>query len=386
VWRDGAAHPLDDETRAQIIEANDRYARTGLRVLAIAQRPLPVELAELTPDTVEQDLTFVGLVAMMDPPRPEVAAAVEKCYSAGIRIVMITGDYGLTAESIARRIGIIRGQQARVITGTDLDAMSHADLEEALRGEVLFARVTPEHKLRVVSTLQDMGEVVAVTGDGVNDAPALKKADIGVAMGIAGTDVAKEAADMILTDDNFASIVNAIEEGRAVYHNIRKFTTYIFASNVPEAVPFILFGLTRARIPLALNVMHILAVDLGTDIVPALALGSEMPEPGVMDRPPRSLKEHVIDKTLLTRAYFWLGQSKAGGDGGVLLCLLDQRLLGPIHGSAQLRAALHGGHGDGAGRRRHHPDRQLVCATLRDRIEFSLQPAQQQAHLAGHHH
>ena len=175
VWRDGAAYPLDDATRARILEANDGYARAGLRVLAIAQRPLPLDLAEFTPEAVEQELTFVGLVAMMDPPRPEVAAAVQKCYSAGIRIVMITGDYGLTAESIARRIGIIRGPQARVITGGDLDAMSHADLEVALRDEVLFARVTPEHKLRVVSTLQDMGEVVAVTGDGVNDAPALKR-------------------------------------------------------------------------------------------------------------------------------------------------------------------------------------------------------------------
>jgi magnesium-transporting ATPase (P-type) len=264
-------------------------------------------LTNYTPETVEQDLIFLGLMAMMDPPRPEVAAAVEKCHRAGIQIIMITGDYGLTAESIARRIGIIQGAHPRIISGADLDAMDEQTLKEALQDEVIFARVAPEHKLRVVSTLQELGHIVAVTGDGVNDAPALKKANIGVAMGLAGTDVTKEAADMILTDDNFASIVNAVEEGRAVYANIKKFTTYIFTSNTPEAVPFILFALSRARIPLALNVMHILAVDLGTDMMPALALGAELPEPGVMDNPPRNLKEHVITLPLLWRAYLWLG-------------------------------------------------------------------------------
>ena len=180
-------------------------------------------------------------------------------------------------------------------------------LKEALRDEVIFARVAPENKLRIVRVLQELGHVVAVTGDGVNDAPALKKADIGVAMGMAGTDVAKEAAAMILTDDNFASIVNAVEEGRAVYANIKKFCTYIFTSNTPEAVPFILFVLSGARIPLGLTVMQILSIDLGTDMVPALALGSEPPEPGIMDRPPRSLKEHVISRSLLIRAYLVLG-------------------------------------------------------------------------------
>jgi magnesium-transporting ATPase (P-type) len=167
--------------------------------------------------------------------------------------------------------------------------------------------VAPEHKLRVVTALQEQGDVVAVTGDGVNDAPSLKKADIGVAMGVAGTDVAKEAADMILTDDNFASIVNAVEEGRAVYANIKKFITYIFTSNTPEAVPFILFALSRGRIPIALPVMQVLSIDLGTDMVPALALGVEPPEPGLMSRPPRDLKEHVINRSLLFRAYAFLG-------------------------------------------------------------------------------
>jgi magnesium-transporting ATPase (P-type) len=306
--------PLDDGLRAQVIAANDEYARRGLRVLAMARRSLADDAqltgcrpAAYTAEGVERDLTFLGLAAMMDPPRPEVAEAVEKCHRAGIRVIMITGDYGLTAESVARRIGIIHGSHPRIVTGVDLEDTSPTQLQEILRDEAIFARVAPEHKLRVVSTLQEMGHIVAVTGDGVNDAPALKKANIGVAMGMAGTDVAKEAADMILTDDNFASIVNAIEEGRAVYANIEKFITYIFTSNAPEAVPFILWAFARARIPLALNVMQILAIDLGTDIVPALALGSEPPEPGSMERPPRNVKEHAVTGPLLARAYLWLG-------------------------------------------------------------------------------
>ena len=305
--RHGQTCPLDEAYRAQIIAANDAAARRGLRVLAVAQRSLPAGVMTSSPETIEADLTFLGLVAMHDPPRPEVAAAVDTCHRAGIRIIMITGDYGLTAESIARRIGIIRGAQPRLVTGADLAAMHDDALKAALQDEVICARMTPEQKLRVVTALQELGHVVAVTGDGVNDAPALKKADIGVAMGRVGTDVAKEAADMILTDDNFASIVHAVEEGRAVYANIRKFVTYILTSNTPEAVPFILFALSGGRIPLALTVMQILAIDLGTDLVPALALGAEPPEPGVMEHPPRQLSEHVITRTLLVRAYAWLG-------------------------------------------------------------------------------
>jgi len=301
------ASPLDEAKRAQILAANDDYARKGLRVLAAAQRILPADLSQYTPDTVECALTFLGLVAMMDPPRPEVTEAIEKCHRAGIRIIMMTGDYGLTAESIARRIGIIRSHHPRLLTGADLVNMDDTALHHALASEVIFARVAPEHKLRVVTALQSLGHVVAVTGDGVNDAPALKKADIGVAMGRAGTDVAKEAADMILTDDNFASIVNAVEEGRAVYANIKKFLTYIFTSNTPEAVPFVVFAFSGGRIPLALNVMQILSIDLGTDLVPALALGAESPEPGVMDQPPRNRNAHVITRSLLVRAYLWLG-------------------------------------------------------------------------------
>lgn len=307
IWRDGQALPLDSATRAAIVAANDEYARNGLRVLAAARRDLPSDLTNYSAESVERQLTFIGLAAMMDPPRPEVAAAVETCHRAGIRIVMVTGDYGLTAESIARRVGIVRGAQPRIITGSEIETLTDADLADALAGEVIFARVAPEHKLAVVAALQSLGQIVAVTGDGVNDAPALKKADIGVAMGVAGTDVAKEAADIILTDDNFASIVAAVEEGRAVYANIRKFTTYIFTSNTTEAVPFIVFAFSGGRIPLALTVMDVLAVDLGTDMAPALALGAEPPESGLMDRPPRPAQQHIIDRRLIWRSLIFLG-------------------------------------------------------------------------------
>ena len=311
IYINGQVQLLEDHHNAAIVAANDAYARAGLRVLAVAMRTLPATPTVRTPEAIECDLTFLGLIALHDPPRPEVAAAVATCHRAGIRIIMITGDYGLTALSIARRIGIIGSAQPRIITGVELEMLDDTALQAALREEVLFARVAPEHKLRVVGALQALGQIVAVTGDGVNDAPALKKADIGVAMGMVGTDVAKAAADMILTDDNFASIVNAIEEGRTVYANIKKFTTYIFTSNTPEAVPFILLAFSGGRIPLALNVMQILAVDLGTDMVPALALGAEPPEPGTMERPPRKLDEHVITRALLLRAYGWLGLIQA---------------------------------------------------------------------------
>jgi potassium/sodium efflux P-type ATPase len=294
------------DLQAAVLAANDEYARSGLRVLAVACRELDIAARDATPEVVESDLTLLGLVAMHDPPRPEVTAAVETCHRAGIGIVMITGDYGLTAESIARRIGIVRGE-VRLVTGTELDAMSDDALNDALAGGVVFARVSPEHKLRVVTALQGLGHVVAVTGDGVNDAPALKRADIGVAMGLTGTDVAKESADMILTDDNFASIVHAVEEGRGVYGSIKRFVGYIFTSNAPEAWPFILFAFSGGRIPVALPIMQILAIDLGTDMAPALALGAEPPEPGVMDRPPRSRRDHVITGGLLVRSLLYLG-------------------------------------------------------------------------------
>lgn len=309
----GQVQPMSEDMRNQIMEANDGYARNGLRVLAVAYRLLhkedniPVAMSEYTPEIIEQDLVFVGLVVMADPPRPEVAAAVKECHDAGIRIIMITGDYGLTAESIAKRIGIVEGEHPRVVSGLELEALSDDQLKEYLKDEIIFARVAPEQKLRVVTNLQEMGAVVAVTGDGVNDSPALKKADIGVAMGIAGTDVAKEAADMILTDDNFASIVHAIEEGRAVYSNIRKFMLYILNSNVPEAVPSALFLFSRGAIPLPLTVMQILTIDLGTDMMPALGLGAEKPEKEVMTQPPRDLKEPLLTRKLVVKAFLWYG-------------------------------------------------------------------------------
>jgi P-type Ca2+ transporter type 2C len=313
IVRDGVRQPVADADREAVMAANDGFARDALRVLAVAYRPLGEpndrlpKLADLTEEVVEQELAFVGLVAMADPPRTEVAEAVETCRRAHIRIIMVTGDYGLTAESIAKRIGIVQSGHPRVVSGAELETLSDADLDAALKGEVIFARVAPEQKFRVVSRLKELGEVVAVTGDGVNDAPALKKADIGVAMGIAGTDVAKEAADMILTDDNFASIVRAIEEGRGVYGNIRKFLTYILTSNMSEGAPSAAFLLSRGGIPLPLTVMQILTVDLGTDMVPALGLGTERPEPGVMDRPPRGPTERLMDRRVLVKAFAWYG-------------------------------------------------------------------------------
>jgi potassium/sodium efflux P-type ATPase len=307
IRRGGESSPLTRELHEEVIAVNDAFAQKGLRVIAVARRILPDAGSYTSSVLAEQDLTFLGLVAMMDPPRPEVMDAVERCRNASIRIIMITGDYGLTAKSIARRIGIVRGENPRIVNGSDLDAMDREELAAALKEEVIFARVSPEHKLRVVETLRGLGHIVAVTGDGVNDAPALKMADIGVAMGITGTDVAKEAADMVLADDNFASIVNAVEEGRAVYANIKKFTGYIFTSNAPEAVPFFCFAFSKGRIPLALDVMPILSIDLGTDLLPALALGSEPPEQGIMNKPPRNLNQHVITRSLLIKSYLWLG-------------------------------------------------------------------------------
>ena len=310
----GMIKSLTATERQAILAANDQFARDGLRVLAVAYRPLDSEhIGEDKWDmqTLEDNMVFLGLVAMSDPPRQGVREAIEKCHRASIRIIMVTGDYGLTALSIAKKIGIVQGDDARVVSGLELADMDDNQLKEALKGEIVFARVAPEQKYRVVNALQELGEVVAVTGDGVNDAPALKKADIGVAMGVSGTDVAKESADMILTDDHFASIVHAVEEGRAVYRNIQKFLTYIFNSNTPEAVPSAFFLFSLGRIPLPLTVMQILAIDLGTDMMPALGLGVEPPEEGVMDRPPRRLSDRLLNRQLLIKAFVWYGLIEA---------------------------------------------------------------------------
>ncbi len=302
--------PMTEKDVKAAMNQNDAYARDGLRVLAMAYRLLrkddksiPIALSDYTPEIIEKDMVFVGLEAMQDPPRDGIKEAIRECHRAGIKVIMVTGDYGLTALAIARKIGIVgSGKDVSIITGAELSNMDDDALKEKLKGEVIFARMAPEQKYRVVSNLQELGEIVAVTGDGVNDAPALKKADIGVAMGITGTDVAKDAADMILTDDNFASIVKAIREGRTVYDNIKKFITYIFNSNIPEAIPFLLPTLTLNIVPQPLSIMEVLFIDLGTDLVPALGLGSELPDSSVMGKKPRSRNEHIIDRKLLGRA------------------------------------------------------------------------------------
>jgi len=301
--------PLTNPLRAEIMAVNDDYARNALRVLALARRELPPREGAYTAESVERDLTFLGLMAMMDPPRPQVEKAVQTCREANIRIVMITGDYGLTAESVARRVGMLTTPNPLILTGAELDELSDVALQELLDQEVLFARMAPEHKMRLVSAFQARGEVVAVTGDGVNDAPALRKADVGIAMGQVGTDVAKEAADIILTQDDFGAITAAIEEGRGVFDNIRKFITYIFSSNIPELMPFIVKA-NFPLVPLALSVRQVLAIDLGTDMFPALALGMEKPEPDVMKHPPRPRNQPLLDRGLLWRA-FWLGSLEA---------------------------------------------------------------------------
>lgn len=298
--------PIQDSDRVTAKDAEKKYAAQGLRSLAMAYREVTEDIDNLQMDQAEAKLIYVGQAVMMDPPRPEVFDAIKKCKTAQIRIIMVTGDSALTAKSIGQTIGIV-GDGVRVITGDELDAMSDDELKVAVKQEVIFARVAPEHKFRIASTFQTMGEVVASTGDGVNDAPALKKADIGVAMGVTGTDVAKDAADMILTDDNFVSIVSAIEEGRAVYSNIQKFLLYILTSNVGEAMPSVLFLLSRGLIPLPLTVMQILTIDIGTDMLPALGLGSEKPEPGIMNKAPRNPKDHLMSKNVLWRAFGWYG-------------------------------------------------------------------------------
>ncbi|HVC34979.1 MAG TPA: cation-transporting P-type ATPase [Chloroflexota bacterium] len=303
--RTTGALPLDEASRSAIMDANDRLARSGLRVLAVARRTVPLQKHYSAEDT-EQELTFLGLLAMLDPPRPEVAAAIGISRHAGIRTMMITGDYGLTAKAIAVRIGMVTPDEAFIITGSDVAETSDLQLRQELsRPGVIFARVAPEHKMRIARILRDSGQVVAMTGDGVNDAPALREADIGIAMGVVGTDVAREAAEMILTDDNFATIVGAVEEGRVVFDNIRRFCVYIFTHLGPEAIPFIAFALFR--LPLAITPIQILAIDLGTDTLPALALGLEKAEPGIMDRPPRRPNEPLLTTGLLLRSYLFFG-------------------------------------------------------------------------------
>ncbi|MFE1257467.1 cation-translocating P-type ATPase [Streptomyces fungicidicus] len=309
--RAGERRPLTDALRAEAVAANDAMASRGLRVLAVARRSAPGPRPGR--ETAESELTLLGLVGMTDPPRPEVSDAVAACRRARIRIVMVTGDHPLTAEAVARRVGIVTGPAPAVVTGAAFEALDDAGLDALLDRpeELLLCRVSPEDKMRVVGALHRRGEVVAVTGDGANDAPALKHADIGVAMGASGTDVAREAALMVLLDDSFASIAAAVRLGRSVYQNIRKFLIYLFSHNIAELVPIL--AATFAGFPLVpISAVQILAIDLGSDVLPALALGAEPPEPDVMDRPPRSRKEQLFSRAVMGRILFLGGIQAAG--------------------------------------------------------------------------
>ena len=314
VHSEGLVRPMRDTEREQLTDQARHYANQGLRVLALAYRVVD------SADADEQGLIFVGLVAMVDPPRPEVAAAVTACHSAGIRIVVMSGDKAETVAYIARKLGIVK--TPRVIEGAQLSGMSDAELRTTLQDDqILFARIAPEQKLNIVQAFKELNEVVAVTGDGVNDAPALKRADIGIAMGLRGTDVAKEASDIILLDDNFATIVKAVEEGRAVYDNIKKFITYILTSNIPEILPFIAYVLLP--IPLPITVVQILAIDLITDILPAIGLGNEPPEQDTMQRPPRRRDERLVSYRSFIRSYAIIGPVEAALSFLVFFLMLD---------------------------------------------------------------
>lgn len=310
VLRNGSIQDLGEDQLDEVVQANDRLAAKGFRVLGLAARRGGKDLIDLRSQELEQNLIFIGLIAMFDPPRPEVPQAIAACHTAGIKVTMVTGDYGLTAQAIAQQVGLVT-DKVRVVTGEGMGHLSDAQLHQILkyRSGLVFARMSPEQKLRLVQAYKDIGEIVAVTGDGVNDAPALRAAHIGIAMGLNGTDVAREAADIVLTDDNFATIVSAVEQGRAVYQNIRKFITYILASNVAEVVPFLL--MVALKIPPALVIMQILAVDLGTDMIPALALGIEPAEVGLMEQPPRNKAQTLLGRSLILRAYCFLGLIEA---------------------------------------------------------------------------
>ncbi|MFN7952116.1 MAG: cation-translocating P-type ATPase [bacterium] len=301
VWGERGVEFLDADRRARVLAANAALAGRGMRVLGVAVRPRVDPGVGGDGDPLERDLTFVGLVAMVDPPRAEAKAAVATCIGAGIRTVMITGDHPLTALEIARQLGIT---SERVVTGAELERASDAELDEWVRSVSVFARVSPEHKLRIVEAFQARGHDVAMTGDGVNDAPALKKADIGVAMGVTGTDVSKEAADMVLLDDNFATIVAAVEEGRVIYDNIRRFIRYLVSTNSAEILVMLLAPFLG--MPLPLLPLQILWINLVTDGPPALALGLEPAERYTMRRPPYDSRESLFARGLGFHAV-WVG-------------------------------------------------------------------------------
>ncbi|MFW9788760.1 MAG: cation-translocating P-type ATPase [Candidatus Thorarchaeota archaeon] len=296
IYENDDIRELTQDERENIIEINAGFAEGALRVLAFAYRPLDHEIPGWEPEKVERNLIFVGLIGMIDPPRDEVREAMRICTVAGIRPIMITGDHQLTARAIARDVGLIEAD-GEVLTGADLDDMSPAEYKQAVQRCNVFARVAPEHKLEIVRALKHNSQVVAMTGDGVNDAPAIKKADVGIAMGIRGADVTKEASDVILTDDNFATIVSAVEKGREIYSNIRKFVRFLLAANFDEV--FLIFTIIMLGLPLPITAIQILWLNLATDGFPALALGVDPPESGVMDRPPRKPGAKMMDRGMI---------------------------------------------------------------------------------------
>jgi magnesium-transporting ATPase (P-type) len=299
---DGKIVDLDQDNMMWIETRIHEFAKAGLRVIATAYKQMPKTEYNKSVE-VENNLIFVGLAGMRDPPRAEVKHAVEKAKQAGIKTVIITGDYGPTAQSVAQDVGIVEPEFAQVIRGVDLEELNDQTIiDEVKKGNVIFARVSPEQKLRIVKVLKKSGEVVAVTGDGANDAPSLKEADIGVAMGASGTDVAREAADIVLLNDSFESIVKAVESGRAIYENIRKFIVYVFSHNWAELIPYVLYAVLA--IPLPLLVVQVLAIDLAIDVIPSLALSREPPEAGIMEEPPRSTKERLFTGRVFGRSLF----------------------------------------------------------------------------------
>jgi calcium-translocating P-type ATPase len=302
IFVDGVMQPLQKENLSLIEKRIRRFADKGLRVIAVAFKNMPTDTV-LKSREVEKNMVFVGIAGMKDPLRPEVEDAVRVAKQAGIRVVIITGDYGPTAQAIAEEAGIVDPTKCQTIRGVDLETMEDSGIADYVKkGDVIFARVSPEQKLRIVKALKERGEVVAVTGDGANDAPSLKEADIGIAMGTSGTDVAREAADMVLLDDSFASIVKAVESGRTIYENLRKFIVYVFTHNWAQLLPFMLYALLG--IPLPLLVVQILAIDLGIEVVPSLALSREPPESGMMLEPPRSVKERLFNKKVFLKSLY----------------------------------------------------------------------------------
>jgi Ca2+-transporting ATPase len=295
IEEDGQEIPLDQEKRDLVMQANAGLADKAMRVLAVAYRDFDTLPANLNAAEVEKELTFLGLVAMIDPPRPEVKLAMQECRSAGIRSVMITGDHKNTAVAIARDLGFYQADSL-AFTGEELDKLTNEEFFHYVDKTVVYARVSPEHKLRIVKAWREKGEVVAMTGDGVNDAPAVKEADIGVAMGITGTDVTKEVSEMVITDDNFASIVAAVEEGRGIYDNIRKFIHYLLSCNVGEIL--VMFIASLVRLPVPLLPIQILWINLVTDGLPALALGVDPTDKKIMKRPPRLKNESVLTRQM----------------------------------------------------------------------------------------